>query len=393
MTTKTTGQQEGDVWNLYANGYLAQTFDFPQADVVDFSIEAFGSPLAGVWPNLEVRVDQMVVADIRVSSATLQTYRATASVPAGTHQVVLAFTNDAVGGGEDRNLYLKSLTIAGRSTSTTTPTPTPTPTSTATSPTPAPPPPSPTSGFDVKSFLAHYGPGLPHEGNPSGVPTSWDWATHAGDEPSLTAPPNTGSVNWWSVVAVDLTEQRPANTRVEFRGGKLLVLAVGSNTWTTELADDPIGGGGFKADFTGGCTYGGVSLGLGDISLDPQPRCLDHFWPSNPAFLAIPANAVRAAISVGAVRLIKADPNGVDDRASSHFLVQMGSDWRSADGNCPKNASGELVCSGVVGGRFIYPKVTWRAAVASTMKAADLAALPLPPAEMFRLPDGSLPTE
>src|SRR5205823_2938471 len=101
----------------------------------------------------------------------------------------------------------------------------------------------------------------------------------------------------------------------------------------------------------------------------------------------------RAAIMIGATRLILADPSGADDRSSSHFIISVGSDWRSPDGGCPTNEFGELVCSGLGGGKFIYPQNSWRAVVGSTMYQADLDALPMPPAEAFVLPDGTYPTQ
>jgi hypothetical protein len=197
-------------------------------------------------------------------------------------------------------------------------------------------------------------------------------------------------VNWWAIAGVDPTLQRPVNTRIEFRNPKYLVLYPGSDTWQTYFVGDPIGGGGFKADFSGGCTYGGVDIDVNAISLDPQANCFDHIWPTDPAYQQV-GGSIRAAISIASVRLVLANPNGTDDRASSHFILAMGSDWRSPDGACPLNQFGEQSCNGVGGGRFIYPKVTWRAAVMSTMTTQDLASLPLPPASAFQLPDGTMP--
>ena len=103
--------------------------------------------------------------------------------------------------------------------------------------------------------------------------------------------------------------------------------------------------------------------------------------------------SIRAAIAIGSVRLVLANPSGPDDRGSSHFIIAMGSDWRtSSGGGCPTNQFGQLACQGVGGGRFIYPRNQWRAAVMSTMTADDLRTLPMPPAEAFRLPDGTFPT-
>jgi hypothetical protein len=118
----------------------------------------------------------------------------------------------------------------------------------------------------------------------------------------------------------------------------------------------------------------------------------DHPWPNHPAYQPV-VGSPRAVLAVAAVRLIKADPSGPDDRASSHFLIHTGADWRTADGLCPKNASGQNVCPGVGIGRFIYPKVQWRSATFSSMSSQDIASLPPPPADAFRLPDGTFPTD
>ena len=88
-------------------------------------------------------------------------------------------------------------------------------------------------------------------------------------------------------------------------------------------------------------------------------------------------------------------PHQMFERRGDLFVsaLNLSKNWRSPDGNCAKNASGQLVCTGIAGGAFIYAKNYWRAAVMSTLQGSDFDQLPLPPASAFAFPDGTMPTE
>lgn len=383
MTTKTTGAQQGDAYNIWSDGYISSSVSFPSSGSYAFDVAAFGSMYQGVGPNMEIRSDGVVLASIDVRSTEVESYSATAQIDAGTHEIAIAFTNDDGGGGEDRNLFVESLTITGGSCGSG---------GTGSGGTGGGGGGGGNGTFDVAGFLSKYVPGTAHEGLVDGVPLDYSWSQHS-EAPELTAPAGTGWANWWAQAGVDTTAIRPANTRIEYRAPSLWVLPTGSNTWVQYFATAGIDGDGFLADFSGACaSYSGVSLGTNALSLAPLAGCFDHFWSVNPAFVEL-GGSIRAAISIASVRLILNDPNGPDDRADSHYLLGMGGDWRSPDGDCPTNVFGQLSCNGIDGGIFIYPKTFWRAAVMTTMSPSDLQTLPLPPVEAFVLPDGSYPTE
>jgi len=51
---------------------------------------------------------------VAVNSAAISLYSFSVSVPAGAHTIAIAFTNDAMVGSEDRNLYIDKLIVAGQ---------------------------------------------------------------------------------------------------------------------------------------------------------------------------------------------------------------------------------------------------------------------------------------
>ena len=98
---------------FYTNATSSRNFDLPATGDVRFDIEAFGSK--GIdWPILEVRIDDRVVATLRVSSTTPRNYGVEARLEAGRHTIAFALTNDSniplVG---DTNLYVRGASIEG----------------------------------------------------------------------------------------------------------------------------------------------------------------------------------------------------------------------------------------------------------------------------------------
>jgi hypothetical protein len=101
-------------------------------------------------------------------------------------------------------------------------------------------------------------------------------------------------------------------------------------------------------------------------------------------------------MSILHTRLVLANPSGDDDRGRSTYLLGIGADWRKPDGSCPIRHSdkGDVPqCTGVGHGREIRPTTSWRVVVFHTMTPAELATLPVPPASIFRMPDGAYPRQ
>jgi len=114
FATKTTGglTADGDAYCLWSNGYIEDSVNFPMSGSHRFIVTAFGSAAAGLWPEMEIRIDQSVIGRVTVNSAAWETYVVEGNIPAGIHRVAIAFTNDYYSPPEDRNLYLDSVSIS-----------------------------------------------------------------------------------------------------------------------------------------------------------------------------------------------------------------------------------------------------------------------------------------
>ena len=108
-------------WNLWSNGYIETTVAIPNDDPATratgsphtFSLTAYGSVAGGVWPSMDVTVDGVKVKTFTVGTTAAASYNFTTNVRAGMRKVRLSFTNDAIIGGADRNLFVRDLKISG----------------------------------------------------------------------------------------------------------------------------------------------------------------------------------------------------------------------------------------------------------------------------------------
>lgn len=101
----------GAVWNLWSNGQLSQRVA-SDGTTYRATIVARGSVAAGVEPRMELRVDGAMVATWDVPAGALREFAADLTLPAGESTIAIAFTNDALVNGEDRNLYVDLLRVA-----------------------------------------------------------------------------------------------------------------------------------------------------------------------------------------------------------------------------------------------------------------------------------------
>ncbi|MBM4401715.1 MAG: hypothetical protein FJ044_00525, partial [Candidatus Cloacimonetes bacterium] len=77
------------------------------------TIYAYGTPLGGVYPQMELRIDDATVASWTVTGS-LSTYTYTHTNPVVSSQVKVAFTNDAYNPPEDRNLVVDKIMIGSQ---------------------------------------------------------------------------------------------------------------------------------------------------------------------------------------------------------------------------------------------------------------------------------------
>jgi len=102
----------GGGWNLWSNGRVGQPVRIAGTGTCEVVIRAWGSPAGGVWPEMTLLVDGRPAKTVTVDRGDPTDYRFEVKLAAGVHEIAAAFSNDAVIGREDRNLYLASLTIA-----------------------------------------------------------------------------------------------------------------------------------------------------------------------------------------------------------------------------------------------------------------------------------------
>ena len=250
--------------------------------------------------------------------------------------------------------------------------------------------------FDSRVFLAGFVAGLPHEGILHGVPPAYDWSTHSLLVAGTTPPrPETTHINWWGEIYVDGSDFHAPNTRVEIANGKLLVLYEGATQWRIVQSAPDIEGGGWTEDFK--LRDQPIDMRIepgGNRSIVPREGHNAHFWPKA-GFYKVDGR-LRAVMSIVQTRLVLANPKGEDDREGSKYLVGLGADWRKPDGSCPIRHSdkGDVPqCTGFGHGIDIRPTTSWRVVVFHTMTPAELATLPMPPGSVFRMPDGSYPSQ
>lgn len=86
---------------------------------------AYGTKVANVGPNMDIRLNGTRVAGQIVSATTATTHTFRINVNAGVQKLAIAFTNDANANGEDRNLIVDKVTVTAASNPPATPTPAP----------------------------------------------------------------------------------------------------------------------------------------------------------------------------------------------------------------------------------------------------------------------------
>ncbi|MBD9392330.1 carbohydrate-binding domain-containing protein [Acidovorax sp. ACV01] len=84
-----------------------------KADAANLVVRARASLLANAGALMQLRVNGIAVADTEVRETSYQNYSFSVPSIAGGDKVDVVFTNDANANGEDRNLYVESITVNG----------------------------------------------------------------------------------------------------------------------------------------------------------------------------------------------------------------------------------------------------------------------------------------
>ena len=108
---RTVGGPAGGAWNLWSNGRVGEYLRIAKGGQYRIVVVARGSRAGGVWPRMAVLIDGSPASTASVDSEKPAGHTFLVKLAAGVHEVAVAFTNDAVIGKEDRNLYVQTIEI------------------------------------------------------------------------------------------------------------------------------------------------------------------------------------------------------------------------------------------------------------------------------------------
>ncbi|HEY0257785.1 MAG TPA: endo-1,4-beta-xylanase, partial [Candidatus Methylacidiphilales bacterium] len=108
---KTAGGLQNGVWNIWSNGEWGDFIQFKGQGPYRLEIEARGSPAIGIWSHMNVLIDGEAVGSLEVETRELKVFSFPLSSEAGIHRLTVQFTNDFINKTEDRNLYVKRMTV------------------------------------------------------------------------------------------------------------------------------------------------------------------------------------------------------------------------------------------------------------------------------------------
>jgi hypothetical protein len=97
---------DGSAAHFGCNGWIKTPIEVAAAGRYTMEVVAGGTAAQGVYPHVEVRIDGKKAVKVQLTSGGLRPYPVAIELPAGKHELSLAFTNDLNVGGEDRNLTL-----------------------------------------------------------------------------------------------------------------------------------------------------------------------------------------------------------------------------------------------------------------------------------------------
>lgn len=108
--TKSTGGAISGGWNIWSNGSVSTSHNFT-AGTATIVVRAKGTPAAGVWPTMQLRIGGAVVGSKVVNASSWTDYSFTYSAGSGSQTVAVFFTNDLYQAPEDRNLHVDKVSV------------------------------------------------------------------------------------------------------------------------------------------------------------------------------------------------------------------------------------------------------------------------------------------
>lgn len=178
----------------------------------------------------------------------------------------------------------------------------------------------------------------------------------------------THALPWGQVFVDDTAATTAPNTRVEVGRIEFRIFNTATQAWQiwTWCQFD---GALYEEDFSPntGQGQGNTRIELtGNKSVKAGGGYTYHFFPGNR--IPVPVGNIGGLITTMWARLVVDNPALPDDRASSRYMLSVGSDWW--------NALTGGTNQGAVLGRFVYVTNEWQAFHGTTMSLTDLNAHP-----------------
>lgn len=114
MLFKSTGARYADgSWNIYCNGFITESFDFPEGGKYNFTITARGDKALNIGPFMTVTCNSKEVFSSFVDSSTFTDLHFAYTLEKGYCELTISFVNDYYDTvkGEDRNLYVGQVAV------------------------------------------------------------------------------------------------------------------------------------------------------------------------------------------------------------------------------------------------------------------------------------------
>ncbi|BAY57202.1 hypothetical protein NIES2135_40660 [Leptolyngbya boryana NIES-2135] len=223
-------------------------------------------------------------------------------------------------------------------------------------------------------------PGVPNDAKPDGVPSHYTWYESA-TQPGFGNHPPAG---WHAITMLGhvypaqgwKTWQAP-NTRIQIKGAETWILSKSTKTWKQVQKTDRVAGASYVADFAGDANQPAdirdESRNGGGISVAVNNGYLFHFWAERATMNPTDIAGVYAKFEA---RLVKANPNGVDDLDSARYIASAGADyWRNHHVQWAADWSNN---GQVAGGRFKWVARHWKVFAMTTMPAEEIKKNPPP---------------
>jgi hypothetical protein len=216
---------------------------------------------------------------------------------------------------------------------------------------------------------------LAHEGAPSGVPESYDWAKQP--RIGMGNKPNTfRAVLPWGQLYEQAGGNPATNTRVQIRKLKIYIFSKKNKMWFRPITTEVIEGANYAEDFVDDKNRpaniqtapegGGISVLAGE-------GYNFHFWTQHRA--TIDPNDIGGVFSTCQARLIIQNTALPDDRSQAKYLLSVGADYwldESAQWDNFKT-NGDVAI-----GRFKFVKIAWQAFNMTSMSAEEIRKYPPP---------------